>query len=292
MVTVVSQPDRPRGRGRKQTPSPIAQVALDHGTPLLRPERVGEADVAEALRSHAPDLGIVVAFGQFLPKHVRELPSLGYLVNAHASLLPRHRGAAPIAHAILAGDAESGVCAMRVEREMDTGAVCGVRATQIGAAETTGELTDRLAVIAAELIVATVDRAARGELDAEAAWAAQQHDRATLAPRIEREHARLDFSADAQSLSRRVRAMAPKPGAFAGWKDQTLRILGAGADAATASEPPGTVRITDEGSVRIATGEGWLVPTRLQRAGGRALDVADFQRGHGLADGDHLDTPS
>jgi methionyl-tRNA formyltransferase len=288
VVAVVSQPDRPRGRGRKPSPSPVSAVARAHDLPLLRPERVGDPTVAEALAALAPDLGIVVAFGQFLPRRIRELPRLGWLVNAHASLLPRHRGAAPIAHAILAGDARTGVCAMRVEREMDAGAVCGRAETAIGPEETTGELTERLAGLAAELIAETVDRAARGELDAPDAWEEQDAERATLAPRIEREDARLDFDAPAEALVRRVRAMAPKPGAFAERGGEPLRILAARAEPGPCDDPPGTVRVADDGAVRIATGDGWLVPTRLQRAGARALDVADFQRGRGLADGERL----
>jgi len=177
---------------------------------------------------------------------------------------------------------------MRVEREMDAGAVCGVAETAIGADETAGELTARLAAMAAELIAATVDRAARGELAAAETWAAQDDARATLAPRIEREDARLDFAEPAEALARRVRAMAPKPGAFADGAGEPLRILAARAEPGPCTDAPGTVRLAPDGAIRIATGDGWLRPTRLQRAGGRALDVADFQRGRGLSDGERL----
>ena len=291
VVTVVSQPDRPRGRGRKQTASPVARVALDHGLALLRPERVGASEVAEALGSQAPDLGVVVAFGQFLPKRIREQPRLGYLLNAHASLLPRHRGAAPIAHAILAGDPRTGVCAMRVEKPMDAGAVCGVRETPIGAEETAGDLSARLAGLAAELMADVVDRAAAGELARADAWVAQDDSKATLAPRIQREDARLDFREPAAVLIRRVRAMAPRPGAFTSWRGEPLRILAARAEPGPATSPPGRVDRAADGAVRIATGDGWLVPTRLQRAGGRVLDVADFQRGQGLEEATRLGDP-
>jgi methionyl-tRNA formyltransferase len=293
VVAVVSQPDRGRGRGRRLAPSPVAERALARGLPLLRPERASDPDFAQALARFAPDLGIVVAFGQFLPRRIRELPRLGYLINAHASLLPRHRGAAPIAHAILAGDTTTGVCAMRVEREMDAGAVCGVRETPIGPEETAGELSERLAALAAELIAETVERAARGEL----AWREQDAARATLAPRIEREDARLDFREPAVALARRVRAMAPRPGAFTTWDGAPLRILAARAlDAGSGPSPrlapPGTVRLAPGGAPCIATGQGWLVPLRLQRAGGRELDAAEFQRGRGLADGVRLGEPA
>jgi methionyl-tRNA formyltransferase len=285
---VVSQPDRGRGRGRKHTPSPVAALALERGIPLLRPERVDDPDVLAALRAHQPDLGIVVAFGQFLPKRVRELPRLGFLVNAHASLLPRHRGAAPIVHAILAGDERTGVCAMRVEKEMDAGPVCGRRETPIAPDENAGELAARLAGLAAELIAETVDAAARGPL----AWVEQDASQATLAPRIEREDARLDWREDALTLSRRVRAMAPRPGAFTQRGAESLRILAARAEPGPVGIAPGTVRLDADGLPRVATGGGWLRPVRLQRAGGRPLEVADFQRGRGLVEGERLGDPA
>jgi methionyl-tRNA formyltransferase len=298
VVVVVTQPDRERGRGRKRSPSPVARLAEARGVPVLRPERVGDPEVVEALRAHAPDLGVVVAFGQFLPRRIRELPRRGFLLNAHASLLPRHRGAAPIAHALLAGDTRTGVCAMRVDREMDAGPVCGRRETEIGPEETAGDLTERLAELAAGLMAETVDRAARGELE----WEAQDPAGVTFAPRVERADARLDWREPACALARRVRAMAPKPGAFAVWEGAPLRILAARAEPAEVEDdavegggappdPPGTVRLDASGAPRIATGRGWLAPTVLQRAGGRPLPVDAFQRGRGLPDGARLALP-
>ena len=141
VVGVVSQPDRRRGRGRKTSPTPVAELALAHDLPLLRPEKVGDAEVVEALRALEPDIGVVVAFGQFIPKKVRELPRCGYLINAHASLLPKYRGAGPIAHAILNGEHETGISVMKIEREMDAGDVTRVHRTPIGPDENTAELT-------------------------------------------------------------------------------------------------------------------------------------------------------
>lgn len=283
VVVAVTQPDRPRGRGRRPRPSPVAELAEREGVPLLRPERVGEAETREALRASAPDLGVVVAFGQFLPKRVRELPRLGYLVNGHASLLPRHRGAAPIQHAILAGDAETGISVMRVEKEMDAGPVLLERRTPIGPEETAGELSERLAALAAEAVAEAVARIAAGEVR----WTPQDADRATFAPRIERADAHLHFREPAEALARRVRAMAPRPGAVTRLEGEPLRILAASAEPGACDDPPGTVRRADAG-LRIATGEGWLRPTRLQRAGGRPLDAESFLRGHAIADGTRL----
>jgi methionyl-tRNA formyltransferase len=290
VVAVVSQPDRGRGRGRKASPSPVSQLALRRGVPLLRPERVGAPEVVEALRAASPDLGVVVAFGQFLPRRIRELPSLGYLVNAHASLLPRHRGAAPIARAILAGDARTGVSVMRVEREMDAGPVALVRELAIGPEESAGELEERMAALAAEAIAEAVDRIAAGRVT----WTEQDHAHATHAPKLEKREAELDWREDAASLARRVRAFAPRPGAATTLDGQPLRILAARALPAEPGEElpaPGTALCGGAHALRIATGEGWLVPLRLQRAGGKVLDADAFLRGRPVADGTRLGGP-
>lgn len=282
VVLAVSQPDRKRGRGRKTSPSPVALAAEEARIPLLRTPDVGAAESVEALRKSAPDLGVVVAFGQFLPKKVRELPSLGYLINAHASLLPRHRGAAPIAHAILCGDARTGISVMRVEREMDAGAVMLTRSTPIGERETTGELTVRLGELAADAIGDAVERIAGGTGE----FVPQDAAAATFAPKIERDDARLDFHQDAVSLARRVRAMAPSPGAFALHGDEPLRILAAFARPDEQSgRAPGTVIASAALPLAIVTGDGLLVPEILQRPGGRPLATADFLRGRPIADG-------
>ena len=287
MVGVVSQPDRPRGRGRAVSPSPVAACALRAGIPLLRPERVADPDVEAGLRALSPDLGVVVAFGQFLPRRIRELPRLGYLVNAHASLLPKLRGAAPIARAILAGERETGISVMRVEREMDAGAVALVRRTAIGDEEDAGSLEERLSYLAADAIAEAVERIAGVGIS----WTPQPEGRTTFAPKLEREEARLDFGEPAEALVRRVRAFAPRPGAFTTLSGEPLRILAATAEAGEAADggcsaPPGRVRREPGGgALRIATARGWLVPKVLQRAGGRALAVAEFLRGARLEDG-------
>lgn len=287
VIAVVTQPDRPRGRGEHRSPSPVAEAAERAGLSAWRTERAGEPAFVERLRALEPDLGIVVAFGQFLPKPLRELPRAGFLLNAHASLLPRHRGAAPIAHAILAGDAETGISVMRVEREMDAGAVALVRRTAIGPDETTGELEERLAQLAGDAIEEALARQAAGGL----AFREQDASLATLAPKITVDDARLDWRGPAAALGRKVRAMAPRPGAWTTWEGERLRILRARVLTEPAVDPSGTVRQgdVDAAPLRIATGAGWLAPLVLQRAGGRALDAADFQRGRGIPDGARLD---
>ncbi len=276
LVVAVTQPDRPRGRGRRASPGPVAAAARAAGIALLQPEEVGASDVVAALERARPDVGVVVAFGQFLPKRVRELPALGFLVNAHASLLPRHRGAAPIAHAILAGDAETGVCAMRVEREMDAGPIAVVKRAPIGSDENAGELSARLAELAADAIAEALDQVASGRVQ----WSPQDAARATLAPKLEAADQELDFRAPAQALARRVRALAPRPGARAHLEGVPLRILAAHVELGP-SAAPGTLARAGE-KLRAATAEGWLALDRLQRPGGRPLAAAEWLRGFEL----------
>jgi methionyl-tRNA formyltransferase len=253
---------------------------------VLTPERVSSQAFVEELRALDTDLGVVVAYGQFLGRRVREAPRLGYLVNAHASLLPRWRGAAPIARALLAGDRETGVSLMRVEREMDAGPVAAVRRTDIREGETAGELEERLARIGADLVVEGLDTIAAGRI----VWQEQDDSRATPAPKLESAEAELDWQEPADVLARRVRAFSPRPGARTLHGDEPLRILAAHTDATPADRAPGTIRIDADGRLRIATGGGWLLPTRLQRPGGRPLDTDAFLRGRPISDGTSLGT--
>jgi len=280
VVAVVSQPDRPRGRGRRQEPSPVSALAEREGIALVRPERVGDAEVEAALRAHAPDLGVVVAFGQFLPKRIRELPRLGYLVNGHASLLPRWRGAAPIARAILAGDAHTGISVMRVEREMDAGPVALRAELEVGTEEDAGSLAARLAALCADAVARAVDAIAAGKVS----WTPQDGPGVSFAPKLEPAEQHLDWSEPAPALVRRVRAFAPSPGAWTEHAGERLRILAARAEAGRVDAAPGTV-CRAGASLRVATGDGWLVPLRVQRAGARALDLDAFLRGRDLPDG-------
>jgi methionyl-tRNA formyltransferase len=284
VVEVVTQPDRARGRGRRLSPSPVAQVAARAGVACLQPESVGDPACLAELRTRAPDLGVVVAYGQFLPKRVREAPRLGYCINAHASLLPKLRGAAPVAHAILAGETETGVSVMRVEREMDAGPVAAVVRTPIGPDEDAGELGARLAELAAGAIADAVDAIARGDVR----WTPQDPSRASFAPKLGAADQELDWHRPAAELARRVRALAPRPGAATQWDGERLRILAARAVDAEVDRAPGTVHALERREIRVATGRGWLAPLVLQRPGARPLDVASFLRGHPIPDGARL----
>lgn len=289
VVGVVSQPDRARGRGRKESPSPVSAVAMREGIPLIRPERVGDEAALDAMCALHADVGIVVAFGQFLPRKVRELPSCGYLINAHASLLPKYRGASPIASAILDGEKETGVSVMRVEREMDSGPVALVRRIPIEARENTLQLSGRLAELAADAIEEAVERIARDDIE----WVDQDADLASVAPKLEKSDAQLDLRESASALACRIHALAPKPGATLSLVSQdaddpnatSLKILEAEVapfDGSTNSAP-GTIECGVDGiALRISTGEGWLVPLVMQRAGGKPLPIDAFLRGFEL----------
>ncbi|HEV2036240.1 MAG TPA: methionyl-tRNA formyltransferase [Candidatus Dormibacteraeota bacterium] len=214
---VITQPDRP-GHRMKLTPPPVKLAALELGLEVYQPARIRDPVVGEKLRSPGPDLLVVVAYGQIIPKSVLSTPRYG-AVNVHASLLPRHRGAAPIAHAILSGDRETGVTIMRMDEQLDHGPILATSATEIGAQEDAAALTVRLAEMGARLLVDTVDR-----LD-EVRDVEQDHARATIAPRLRKEDGELEWGIGAQEIDRRVRALQPWPGVTLPTKRGRLKVL-------------------------------------------------------------------
>ena len=281
VVGAICQPDRPRGRGRKLEPPPVKVEAARRSIPVFQPEKVGDPDTLEWMRERTPDLGCVVAFGQFIPKSVRELPSLG-LINAHASLLPRFRGAAPIQYAVLEGDAETGVTILRVAKEMDAGDWCRMSRTSILPDETAGELSVRLSALAAETLLEAVEQMASGE----ARFQPQPEDGITLAPRLTREFSRLSFDEPVGRLLQRIRAATPWPGVDLELRPsgKRFRILAARqAEGALAGAAPGAVRAGD-GHLRVAALDGWIEVLSLQVPGRRAVDAAQFLRGARLGD--------
>ena len=273
VVGVISQPDRPQGRGRKSRPTPVRAESERHGLELFQPEKVGDPSTLEWMREREPELGIVVAFGQFIPKTVRELPPLR-LVNAHASLLPKHRGAAPIQYAILSGDQRTGISVMQVEREMDAGDVCLVRELRIGSDETAGELSDRLAQLAGEALLEAVDQISSGR----AVFRAQDRAAASLAPKLDKEFGRISWQQPVAEILNRIRAVTPWPGAELMLRQAgRLKIL-----AARAGEGPrgrvGQVR-SGHDVLSVHGLDGWVDVLKLQVPGKRPLDAAEYLRG-------------
>lgn len=273
LVGVVTRPDQPSGRGRTQTPSPVKRAALELGLSLIQPARLRDPQSMARLLDWSPDLIVVAAFGQILKPEVLELPAHGCL-NVHASLLPRHRGAAPIPAAILAGDPETGVTIMKIDAGLDTGPILSSRSFPILPDDTTGSLTVRLAALGAGLLLETLPPYLAGELRP----FPQDSSLATYAGQLRKEHGKLDFSLPAYDLSRRVRAFYPWPGAFALWHGQPLKILRATSSPGTPATPPGTVLDFDS-LPGVVSSEGVLLLEVVQPPGKKPMSGADFSRG-------------
>ena len=276
---VLTQPDRPAGRGRRLTPSAVKQAALELGPPVAQPPTLRAANLAAQLGPR-PDLMIVIAYGLLLPRALLEWPRLG-CVNLHASLLPRWRGAAPIQRAVLAGDTVTGISVMQMDEGLDTGPVHLMRETPIGAHETAGDLHDRLATLAAESLVAALP----GLLAGTSAAMPQRADLATLAPKIAKGDGMLDWRASAVDLERRVRAFNPWPVAEGFLEDgRRLRVWDAvvGDDAAPRAHPGTIVAATRDG-IDVATGAGVLRLTKVQPPSARVMDAAAYVAAHPLA---------
>jgi methionyl-tRNA formyltransferase len=270
VVAVYTQPDRPAGRGRKLTPSPVKQAAVAAGISVEQPESLKSDEARATLAAYAPDLMVVVAYGLILPRKVLAIPRLGCW-NVHASLLPRWRGAAPIQRAILAGDSESGVDLMQMEAGLDTGPVLLERRTPISGEDTGGSLHDRLSMLGADVLAEGLARVMAGEtLNAQA----QPDEGVTYAHKLDKAEARLDFTRPAIELERQVRAFDPWPVAEGEVAGETLRIWAA--RAIDGSGAPGSVLGVSREGIDIACGEGALRVTALQRAGGKRITAADY----------------
>ncbi len=281
LAAVVTQPDREKGRGRALQPPPVKPAALELGLPVLQPPRIKSPDALEALRAPRPELQVVVAYGQILPRAVIDVAPRG-TVNVHSSLLPRYRGAAPIHWAILDGVPETGVTTMLIDEGLDTGPLLLARRTPIGDEETTPELEARLAVLGAEVLVDTVAGLARGTLEPRP----QDHSAASHARMLEKEDARIDWTWTAETIARRVRGLQPWPGTATTHAGRGLKILRARPEAGTGAQP-GTITAVDSGGVVVACGEGTaLRVTEVQPESRRALAAAAFAAGARLAAGD------
>jgi len=275
VVGVVTQPDKPAGRGNKLRPSPVKVLAEAAGIPVYQPKSLRKEDAADPLREWRPDLIIVAAFGQILRPHVLYLPPKGSL-NVHASLLPRWRGASPIQHAILAGDSVTGVTLMRMDEGLDTGDMYVQQSLLIDPRETAATLHDRLATLGADMLRRHLPEI----LDDRLLTTPQGAGGSTYAPMIRKEAGEIDWRQDAATLDRHVRAMTPWPGAFTWWGEVMLKILGARplVDGWPAGVPGQVVRVA-EGTAVLA-GAGGLLLDIVQAPGKRPTTAEDFAHGH------------
>ena len=283
VLAVVSQPDRPAGRGKKLQPPPVKELALRLGLPVEQPTKLRDGVLAKTLSAMHPDIFVVVAYGRILPPDLLAVPSLGPW-NVHASLLPKYRGAAPIQWAVIRGESQSGVCVMRMEEGLDTGPVAASREEPIGDGDTAGSLAERLSKVGAELLVATLPSIADGSVTLKF----QDEAGATLAPPMKKEDGFLDFSARAQVVSAQARGVDPWPGAtvFAGGEPVKVFnprvIAGQGA--------PGEVQGLVPHGLAVACGEGAVAFAELQMPGRKRMPAATVLAGHPIPVGTLLES--
>ncbi len=284
VVGVVTQPDRPKGRGYALVPSPVKAMAAELGLPVYTPERVRGEEFAALLASLDPDLILVVAYGRILPKNVLDYPRFG-CVNAHASLLPRYRGAAPIQRAIMAGETETGVTAMYMDEGLDTGDMILTKKVSIADTDDFEAVHDKLAAAGAEALRDVISGIKSGSLTR----TPQPEEGATYAAKIEDGDMRLDFSDGARPLSCRIRALSPIPAAYTTLPDgRRLRVYSASPADLSNDAAHGTVLSTSGGRILVACGDGAIFLDEVQPEGKRRMRAADFINGRGVAAGDVL----
>jgi len=273
VVAIITQPDKPVGREQRIEPPPIKKAIAKTRIPILQPAKIKDPKTIEEIRGLTPDVIVVVAYGQILPRDVLEIPRLACL-NLHASLLPRWRGAAPIQAAIVAGDCETGITVMYMDEGLDTGDILLQRGVEIMPDDTGGSLHDRLAQIAPESVLESLRLLAVGN----ALRVPQDNGRATYAPKLKREHGQIDWSESAEAIERKIRAYNPWPGAFMRVDRQNLKIFSASVVDLTGQ--PGEVLRNDKDLI-VATGKGALSLAEVQLEGKRRMSAAEFLRGHG-----------
>jgi methionyl-tRNA formyltransferase len=285
ILAVVTQPDRPKGRGQKMTPPPVKELALRHGIPVFQPAKVRDPAFVEIIRELAPDLIVVVAFGQILPKTLLDIPPQG-CINVHSSLLPRYRGAAPLNWCIINGETETGVTTMLMDPGLDTGPMLLKHSTTIDENEDIVSLHDRMAVMGAQLLAETLDGRLAGRIQAEP----QDNSRTCYAPLLKKEDGLINWQRTAREIHNQVRGMAVWPGACTTLDGQPLRLyrtrIGEGTGA------PGTVLRSSRGILEVACRSASLYIEELQLAGKKRLDSASFLSGCPVAEGSLLGAPS
>jgi methionyl-tRNA formyltransferase len=283
IVLVVTQPDRPRGRGRRTEPPPVKMSAQRLGLPVIQPETLRDDAVRQSLQATDADFFIVVAFGHLLRESVLKMPRLG-CINVHASLLPHYRGPAPIHWAVINGDTESGVTTMVMDKGLDTGDILLTAREPIAPSDTAGSLHDRLARLGSHLICRTLDAFADGSIRR----TPQDHSAATYAPLLKKTDGLIDWKKPSARIEPFIRGMSPWPGAFTFWKNTRLKIFRAEATAMAAPAVPGTVLGGMPDRLSVATGDGALSILELQSASGIRLPVSEFLRGFRIPAGDLL----
>jgi methionyl-tRNA formyltransferase len=280
---VVTQPDRPAGRGQKEVAPPVKLLAQKFGLPVLQPPRVKDPSFLDALHSLKPDMIVVAAFGQILPKTIIDFPPLGCL-NIHPSLLPRYRGAAPLNWSIIRGEAKTGVTIMLMDEGMDSGDILTQEETPIGASETYGDLHDRLAKLGATVLVQTIEKAVAGTVRRQP----QDASGVTLAPRLAKETGRINWQNSASDIVNLIRGLSPSPAAYTSLNEQLMKIFTAEAHPGSVNHAPGIISIIDKSGLSVAASDGYVLLKDIQMAGKKRMPIGDFLRGYKLTPGSVL----
>ena len=281
VVLVVTQPDKPKGRGKKMVPTPVKACALEHGIPVLQPEKVKEQEFVEQLRSYEPDLIAVTAFGQILSEPILEMPKYG-CINVHGSLLPKYRGAAPMQWSIIDGEKVTGITTMYMAKGLDSGDMLLKAEVEITDKDTFATIHDKMAVTGANLLLDTLDQLEAGTLER----IPQDHDAATYAPMITKETGHIDWSKNRQDIINLIRGLNPVPAAYTIYEEEVLKIFGAvisdvQADDAANGE---IVAVVKKGFV-VKCGDGCLLITEVQARGGKRMMTDAYLRGHAMKEG-------
>lgn len=281
VVLVVTQPDKPKGRGKKMVPTPVKACALEHGIPVLQPEKVKEPEFVEQLRSYEPDLIAVTAFGQILSEPILEMPKYG-CINVHGSLLPKYRGAAPMQWSIIDGEKVTGITTMYMAKGLDSGDMLLKAEVEITDEDTFATIHDKMAVTGANLLLDTLDQLEAGTLER----IPQDHDAATYAPMITKETGHIDWSKNRKDIINLIRGLNPVPAAYTIYEEEVLKIFGAvisdvQADDAANGE---IVAVVKKGFV-VKCGDGCLLITEVQARGGKRMMTDAYLRGHAMKEG-------
>jgi methionyl-tRNA formyltransferase len=287
VVGVVTQPDRPRGRGHKTSDAPVKARAIDAGIPVLQPATLKGPDAVSAIAALHADIGVVAAYGKILTEAILHTPAMG-MVNVHASLLPRYRGAAPVHRAVIAGESQTGVTIMRVVRALDAGAMLDVVHRSIDPDETSEDVERDLAQLGAQLLVSTLDRLARGPIEE----IAQDEARSTYAPRLTKEDGLVDWARPAVDVHNLIRGLHPWPHAYTFWNGRRLILLRSSPSSGTTHAQGGVVIAAHSEELRIAAGEGHLQILELQAEGKRPMTAREFLAGTHIEPGDIFGPPS
>ena len=284
ILLVITQPDRPKGRGKKMMPPPVKVAALDLGLKVIQPENMHSTEIKKQLMALKPDVFVVVAFGHKLSQEVLDIPRINP-INIHASVLPAYRGSSPIQAAILNQDKTAGVTTMFMDRDLDTGDILLTSTTPITEDDTAQDLHDRLSVMGAELIIKTLDALAENKITP----IPQDHSLATHAPMLKKSDGRIDWTDSPEKISAKVRAMTPWPGAFTYLKGQPIKIFRVITSKTPSNAKPGTVLFCDDQGICVAAGKESLFIVELQGASGKRLTAAEFLRGKPVEQGIVLD---